>query len=247
MPYASGADLRVEGVSSPTTPVTVRLSDGTNFTDTLAFANANATATVVVTSENRVGSDTLVLDPSGNVSNRARAAISLAASGGVGGGAIFGVGGGRLAVAHGANPTAITAANFGATLCNRAGIPFSICGHPNIITFTQNYTGAQTDAAVVTVSTGTIIVVVSAMVTCHNANTVNVSARVGFGTSTVPAYGNNGIILSHPGIGPGSGVGIGNGSGIIAIGADDQDIRLTLSVPTGGSADLIVKYFTISS
>jgi hypothetical protein len=262
MPYASGADLRVEGVAggagitvsqgtpaAATAPWAVRLSDGAVFTDTLAFANVNSTAPTAVTSENRVGADIFVQDPIAGtpVANRVRAAISMTAAGGVGGGALIGAGIGALAVAHGANPTAITAGNFGSLLCNRAGILWHIGGHPNLITFSQNYTGAQTDAAVITIATGSIIVVTHCSVVCHAANTVNVSARVGFGTANVPAYGNAGLILTHPGIAPGSGFSTGSGAGIMGVGTDDQDVRITASVPTGGSFDLLVKYFTIST
>jgi hypothetical protein len=154
---------------------------------------------------------------------------------------------GAKAIAHGANPTAVTAGDRTDLYANRAGVPFVIGGHPNIQTYAQNFTAAQTDTALVTVSAGTKIVVTGFLVTCHNANTVNVSARMGFGTANVPAYGSAGIVGSHPGIAAGSGFGRGGGSGIIGTGADGEDLRFTCSVPTTGSIDVDVSYFTIDS
>lgn len=154
---------------------------------------------------------------------------------------------GGVALAHGTNPTAVAAGDRVQFPANRHAVPFHIGGHPNIVSYTQNFTAAQTDTPLVTVSAGTIIVVTGFMITCHNANTVNVSARLGFGTASVPAYGNAGIMGSHPGIAPGSGFGRGGGAGIIGVGADNEDLRLTISVPTGGSCDVTVSYYTIPS
>ncbi len=114
----------------------------------------------------------------------------------------------------------------------------------NAVTFAQNYTSAQTDAAVVTVSAGTRIAVTSIMFVAANSNTVDTSVRIGFGAAAVPAYGTAGIVLSHPGVAPGSGLGRGGGSATLGAGADGEDLRITCSVPTGGSVDLIVTYFT---
>jgi hypothetical protein len=154
---------------------------------------------------------------------------------------------GYRAIAHGANPTAVAAADRTDALSNRAGVPFVIGGHPNVQTIAQNFTGAQTDTAIVTVATGLKLVVTGFMITCSNANTVNVSARLGFGTVNTPAYGAAQLIGTHPNIAPGSGFGRGGGSGIVGVGTDDQDLRLTCSVPTGGSVDCMVSYFTIES
>jgi hypothetical protein len=154
---------------------------------------------------------------------------------------------GYRAIAHGANPTAVSAADRTDALSNRAGVPFVIGGHPNIQTISSNFTSAQTDTAIVTVGGGAKIVVTGFLVTCHNANSVNVSARLGFGTANTPAYGAAQLIGTHPGIGAGSGFGRGGGAGIIGIGADNEDLRLTCSVPTGGSIDVMASYYTIES
>ncbi len=158
-------------------------------------------------------------------------------------GEVVGIGG--YAVAHGANPTAVAAADRTHGIYNRHGVPFTIAGHPNIKTLRTNYTTAQTNAALVTVAAGTKIVVTKASVFADNANTVDVAARIGFGTASTPT--GDGTVLSHPGIARGGGLVEGNGSGIIGQGADDEDLRITSEVPTGGSIDVMVCYYTIES
>ena len=152
---------------------------------------------------------------------------------------------GLTAIAHGTNPTAVAAADITNWYSNRAGVPFVIGGHPNIISLEAAYTSAQTDTAIITVGAGTIIIVTKVSFLCDNANTVDVGVRVGFGASTTPTT--TGVILTHPGVAKGSGVIEGNGSGIIGIGTDGQDLRITCEVPTGGSARVLVNYFTIES
>lgn len=152
---------------------------------------------------------------------------------------------GGKAVAHGASPTAVTAADRTDWIFNRHGIPFFIGGHPNAITLEVAYTAAQTDAAVVTISTGSKIVVTQAQVIADAANTVKPQARLGFGTANTPTT--TGVVVTHPGIPAGGGVSRGDGSGIIGIGADNEDLRATCAVPTTGSLRYIVTYYTIES
>lgn len=154
---------------------------------------------------------------------------------------------GSVAVAHGANPTAVTAGQRTDNYANRAGIPFHIGGHPNIQTLRANYTSAQTDTAIVTVGAGAKIVVTAIMVTADAANSVDVAVIIGFGTANTPTT--TGVVASHPGIPAASGGGFarGDGSGILGIGADNEDLRITSEVPTGGSISVIVTYFTIES
>jgi hypothetical protein len=139
---------------------------------------------------------------------------------------------GHKAIAHGTNPTAVAAADRTDSYANRAGIPFVIGGHPNVVTVRANYTAAQTNAAVVTIATGLKIVVTRCSVTADNANSVDVQVRIGFATATTPTT---------------TGVVEGNGSGILGVGADDEDLRITSQVPTGGSIDVVVSYYTIES
>ena len=150
-----------------------------------------------------------------------------------------------FAVAHGSNPTAFTVNSRAVWPANRHGVPFVLAGHPNIITLRANYTAAQTNAAIITIAASNKIVVTRLSALCDNANTVDVQCRIGFAAATTPTAA--GVLLSHPGIAPGSGVVEGNGSGILGVGADGEDLRITCGVPTTGSIDIICSYFIIES
>ena len=152
---------------------------------------------------------------------------------------------GHLAVAHGASPTAVAAADRVRGIANRHGVPFVIGGHPNTVTFRANYTALQTNVAVVTASAGQKIVVTRCNVMADKANTVDVAARIGFGATTTPT--GTGVVLAHPGIAAGSGVVEGSGAGILGIGADGEDLRITSEAPTGGSIDVVVSYHIVES
>lgn len=152
---------------------------------------------------------------------------------------------GARAIAHGTNPTAVAAADRTDLYANRAGILFTIGGHPNVTTLRANYTGLNTDAIFLAAGgAGTKYIITRATVTAANSNTVDTQVRIGFGATTPTT---NNVILSHPGIAKGSGVVEGNGSGILAIGADNTPIRITNTAPTGGSIDVLISYYTIES
>lgn len=161
------------------------------------------------------------------------------------GNGLLGVGDLAQAVAHGANPTAVAAGQYSVHYANRAGIPFMIGGHPNVQTVRANYAAAQTDTALATVATGLKIVCTRLTVTASKANTVNVAVVAGFGAVNTPTT--TGVLLAHPGIDPGGGVNIGGGSGILGVGADGEDLRVTCSVPTGGSIDVAASFYSIES
>ena len=155
------------------------------------------------------------------------------------------VGVGMRAIAHGTNPTAVAAADRTVWFANRAGVPFVIGGHPNVVTLEAAYTAAQTDTAIVTVAPGLKIIVTRCDFVADNANTVDVGFRIGFGAATTPTT--TGVVSSHPGVAAGSGVLAGNGGGILGVGADGEDLRITCEVPTTGSVRVIVSYYTIES
>ncbi len=154
--------------------------------------------------------------------------------------------GGREAIAHGTNPTAVTAGQRTKLYANRAGVPFVMGGHPNIKTVRLQFTAAQTDVAIVTISTGTKIVVTALQVTLDNASTVFPLVRIGFGTANTPTT--TGVIAAHGGVPAGGGFSRGDGSGIIGIGADDEDLRITtVGAATGNGVEVVVTYYTIES
>jgi len=151
---------------------------------------------------------------------------------------------GARAVSFGSDPISVSASARTDLLATRHGVPFVIGGYPNLVTLRTNYTGAQTDAAIVTVGAGTKIAVTQVQVTVDNAVTTTPSIRIGFGTANTPTT--VGVVASHPGVAGGGGFTRGDGSGVIGIGADNEDLRCTCTVPTSGSIDVCVSYFTVS-
>lgn len=153
---------------------------------------------------------------------------------------------GARAIAHGTNPTAVAAADRTDWLANRAGVPFVMGGHPNIVTVRLQFTAVQTNVAVVTVAGGLKIVVTGFQVTVDNTTTVFPSILLGFGATTTPTT--TGVIGAHGGVPAGGGFGRGDGSGILGIGADGEDLRITTSgTVTGNGVELVVTYYTIES
>lgn len=159
--------------------------------------------------------------------------------------------GGR-AVSFGATPTAVAAADRFDVLGTRAGIVFTQPGHPNTIPFecqVEDADGAQTNAACVTVSAGTKIVVTGISAHCDASNTGPINVIVGFGTATLPARahtGATGILLAVDGIIAGGGDNKGYAGGVVGVGADDEDIRFTMEDPAGGACSVEGSYYTIA-
>lgn len=152
---------------------------------------------------------------------------------------------GGVAVAHGANPTAVAAGQRTNLYANAAGIPFVIGGHPNIQTVRLNFTAAQTNTAVIAGVGGTRIVVTAFIFTLDNASTVFPSVLLGFGTTTTPTTTQ--VIGAHGGIPAGGGFPRGDGSGILGIGAAGDALLLTtVGVAGGNGMNLVVTYYTIT-
>lgn len=154
---------------------------------------------------------------------------------------------GYKAIAHGTNPTAVAANDRTDGYANRHGIPWVIGGHPNVVTVKHTtITTAVTDAAIITVSAGTKIVVTRITCTLDNASTVNPTVIIGFGTANTPTT--TGVLASHGGVPAGGGFTIGDGSGILGIGADNEDLRVTTTGnATGNGLQITVSYYTIDS
>jgi hypothetical protein len=112
-----------------------------------------------------------------------------------------------------------------------------------VITIAAAYTAAQTDTAIVSVSAGSRIVVTGSTFTCDMANTVNVSVYIGFGATTTPTT--TGVLSTHPGVAPGSG--LREMDTPLGLGADGEDVRITMTVPTTGSCNVKITYYTIAS
>jgi hypothetical protein len=145
----------------------------------------------------------------------------------------------------GVTPTAVTASDRTRFIADRSGVQFVVGGHPNVLTLEAEYAAsAQTNTALVSVSSGTCIVVTQIQVVSDEATTVGVGFRIGFGASTTPTT--TGVVLTHPGIVPGSGVSRGDGSGILGVGASDEDLRITSESATSGAIRVLVTYYTIA-
>ena len=160
---------------------------------------------------------------------------------------------GVLAVAHGTNPDVADALDAGARIANRHRIPFTLGGHPNLQSSEYFTSGAATDDNILpAISAGTIYVITGITVTCSAANATSPSVRIGFGATTVPAQGATNadavakVVLSHPGIAPGSGIVKGHNGGIVGIGGDGEELRITCTTPTT-SMIIQVDWFSISS
>ncbi len=160
---------------------------------------------------------------------------------------------GYKAVDHGANPTAVAAADRTDAYANRHGVPFVLGGHPNIIARSNLITdgdGAQTNASLAgTISSGTKVVITRLSIYCDNSNSGDVAVKVGFAAATLTSSalaGANGIIFEGSFDG-GAGIEIGDGSGIIAIGGDGEELRLTCGDPVAGNLTISYSYFTIES
>lgn len=104
-------------------------------------------------------------------------------------------------------------------------------------TFTQQFTAAQTNTVLLTSTDPVRIAVSRITVKTSNANTADVSYRMGFGSSTCPAYGSVGLVSSAPGIAPGSG---SVEPGVLFISDAGQSLLFTCSDPTSGAVDVSV-------
>jgi hypothetical protein len=160
---------------------------------------------------------------------------------------------GILAVAHGSTPDTADALDAVVPIANRHRIPFVLGGHPNLQSSEYFTSGAITDDNILpAISAGTIYVITGITVTCSNANVTSPSVRIGFGTANVPSQGSTNadavakVVLSHPGIAPGSGIVKGYSGGIVGIGGDGEELRITCTTPTT-SMIVQVDWFTIAS
>jgi hypothetical protein len=235
--------------------VETAIGGGTQYTeDAAATANPIGNAIIVVRNDARSGSlvtadgDNIALRGTNNGELYVKQTDSVPTAGDVAHSATDSgnpVKIGYKAIAIGADPTPVDAGERTDGYANRHGVPFVMPGHPNVISLLTNYTSAQTDAALITVGTGNKIVVTRCSVMAANSNTVDTVVRVGFGSASTPAT--TSVIYSHPGLASAQIHVEGNGGGILGMGTDGQDLRITSSVPTGGSIDIVVSYYILPS
>jgi hypothetical protein len=114
-----------------------------------------------------------------------------------------------------------------------------------VITKSWVFTAAQTNTSLETVGGSVRMAVTYACVTCANSNTGDVSARIGFAATTLPAEsatGADGMFFEHGGIAHGGGALAANGGEMIAVGDAGIPPRFTCSAPTGGSVRLVMSW-----
>lgn len=153
---------------------------------------------------------------------------------------------GAKAVSHGANPTSVTAADRTDLYANRAGVLFTIGGHPNVLTLKHtDITTAVTNASIIAGSANVRIVVTRITVTLDSASTVFPLVRIGFAASTTPTT--TGVLASHGGVPAGGGFTVGDGSGIVGVSAaGDALLVTTTGNATGNGLHITVSYYTIN-
>lgn len=160
---------------------------------------------------------------------------------------------GARAIAHGSSPGAVAADDRTRLHANRHGILWTIGGHPNAITRSarvEDADGAQTNASITgTVSSGEKLVITRLSVFADSSNSGACYCKVGFGTSTIPASTEAGanFILFEGQLPAGGGITMGDGSGVLAVGADDEELRLTCDDPAGGALNVSFTRYVIES
>jgi hypothetical protein len=126
-------------------------------------------------------------------------------------------------------------------MATSSGVLFTLGGGPFLTTVRAQYTSTQTNAAIVTISTGTKLVVTRVSVACNAALTAATSVLIGFGLTTTPTTA--GVVYSHPGIGGAIfSQSVGSGAGVLGAGADNEDLRITTGTITAGALDVAVTY-----
>lgn len=103
---------------------------------------------------------------------------------------------------------------------------------------TAIFTAAVTAYPLVTAPHGMFVALRRVEIYCHNANTVNTQASIGFGTMGVGK-----VATGHPGIAAGSGfVTIAPHGESLAAGLVNEPLSFTCSVPTTGSIQVNYGY-----
>lgn len=164
-----------------------------------------------------------------------------------------------------ANPSLALAAEATLIAQRAAGYPITeadavvqfisavVNGHRNTVSVTVTIAagdGAQTNLALMTVAAGKRVAITGYQVLASSVNSVAVDVRLGFGTATIPAAAATpvvGVMLDAKAIPAGGGVARGAGAGILAVGATDQELRLTCGAPTGGHVTVTASYFEMDA
>ena len=116
-------------------------------------------------------------------------------------------------------------------------------GAKNIVNKGFTYTTAKTNHAMMTPAATERIVVMRCKVIAAGSNADDVSYKIGFADTTLPAdseAGEDGVFATHGGLMKGAGELEAMGGEAIAIGAMGQPLRITSSLPTSGSLKVVI-------
>lgn len=148
---------------------------------------------------------------------------------------------GGIAVNIGANPTTVSTGQEAEYPVNTHAIPFVMAGHPNIQTIRLSFNTQQTNALIITTTTG--IVVTKVRVASDNAMTDSPSILIGLGN---PVPTTTGVLYSHPGLPGGFQDEAGNGSGIIGQASGSTGVYITTgAIASAKFIDVIVTCYVL--
>lgn len=122
-------------------------------------------------------------------------------------------------------------------------------GYSTAVAWGSSVNLAVTNTALVTVGSGLRVVLHRANFTCASTVSVAVTVSLGFATATLPSSG-AGLIWAGMVTGASAFQGLQDGTGwpnVLGVGASDEDLRLTMTVPTGGSCQISLTYSTEST
>lgn len=128
----------------------------------------------------------------------------------------------------------------------RGGLNVTPAGYTSAVAWGSSVNLAVTNSAMITVAAGTRIVLHRANFLCGSTVSVAVTVSLGFATATLPTTG-AGLVWAGMVTGASAFQGIQDGTGfpnVLGVGASDEDLRLTMTVPTGGACTLSLTYST---
>lgn len=130
------------------------------------------------------------------------------------------------------------------------GFDFAIADSTELIlgapsTLRATYSSAQTDQSILgAISSTQKVVVMGIDVAVGNLLTTSPSVLIGFNTTTTPTT--SGVVFAHPGVASANFYSKGGNHAPIAVGAADEELRITTGTITSDSIDVVVTYYVVA-